>query len=112
MTQNLAALRTQLVAKTKSRLMFLLHNMCTVIFSSNDFEFDSGQILSPATLHQHHIVLLQVVPFPRDKDYSLLAIRQPHSRTLPVCRVGLLGLSDHSLEDDGLHLRPAKRGTH
>lgn len=99
-------------SKTKSRLLFLLHHVCTVIFSSNHFEFDSRQVLSPATLHQHHVVLLQVVSFSRDEDHSLLAVRQPHSRTLPVCGVGLLGLSDHGLQDDGLQLGPAKRGAH
>lgn len=57
-------------------------------------------------------MLLQVVTFSGDEDHSLLAIRQPHSCTFPVCRVGLLGLSDHSLQDNSLQLGPAKRGAH
>lgn len=92
-------------------LLFLLHHMAAVIFSSNHLEFDSRQVLCPPTFHQHHIMLLQVVSLPRDEHHSLFAIRQPHSSTLSVCRIGFLGLSDHGLQDHCLQLGTAKCGT-
>ena len=58
----------------------------------------------PQVLHpdQHRVMLLQVVPLPRDVGRGLLAVRQPQQDTLPVSRVGLLGLLDHRADDDAL----------
>ncbi len=84
--------------------------MCTVIFASDHFEFDSRKVLSPPPLHQHHIVLLQIVSLPRDEGNSLLPVRQAHSSALPVCRVWLLWLSDHGLQDHRLQLGTAECG--
>lgn len=84
--------------------------MSTVIFSSDHFEFDAGQVLRPPALHQHHVVLLQVVSLAGDEHHRLLPVGQTHSRALPVGRVGLLGLSDHGLQDHALQLGTAERG--
>uniref|UniRef100_A0A7N6BXM3 Uncharacterized protein n=1 Tax=Anabas testudineus TaxID=64144 RepID=A0A7N6BXM3_ANATE len=71
---------------------------------------DSGQILRPPALHQHHVVLLQVVSLPGDKCHRLLPVRQTHPSALSVGRVGLLGLSDHSLQHHRLQLGTTERG--
>lgn len=84
--------------------------MGTVIFASDHFEFDSGQILSPPALHQHHVVLLQVVSLPGDERHRLLPVREAHLSALPVGRVGLLGFPDHGLQDHRLQLGTAERG--
>lgn len=91
-------------------LLFLLHYMSTVVFSTDHGELDSGQVLLLSALHQNHVVLLQVVSLTRDKNYCLLSVRQPHPSALPVGRIGLLGLSDHRLQHHCLQLGPAKRG--
>lgn len=93
-------------------LLFFLHHMRTVIFASDHSELNSGQVLSPSALHQHHVVLLQVVSLPGDEGDRFFPVGQPHSSTLPVGRVGLLGLSDHSLEHHCLQLGAAERGPH
>lgn len=91
-------------------LLFLLYHVSAVIFASDYLEFDSRQVLGSTALHQHHVVFLQVVSLPRNEHHSLFTVRQPHPRAFPVCRVGLLGLSDHGLQDDRLELRAAERG--
>lgn len=93
-------------------LLFLLYHVSAVVFASDYLEFDSWQVLGPTTLHQYHIVFLQVVSLPRNEHYSFFTVRQPHSCALPVCRVGLLGLSDHGLQDNRLELRAAERGAY
>lgn len=84
--------------------------MSTVIFASDHSELDSGQVLRPPALHQHHVVLLQVVSLPGDEGHRLLPVRQPHPSALSVGGVGLLGLSDHGLQHHRLQLGTTKRG--
>lgn len=91
--------------------MFLLHDMGTVIFAPDYCELDTWQILRPASLHQHNIVLLEIVSFTGDKHYRLLTIGEANPCTFTVGRVGLFGLPDHGLQDYSLHLWATKRGT-
>lgn len=92
-------------------LLLLLHHVSAVIFAPHHGEFDPGQVLCPTPLHKHHVVLLQVVPLPGNEHHRLLPVGQPHAGALPVGGVGLLGLSDHRLQDDRLQLGAAKRGS-
>uniref|UniRef100_A0A3Q2NW83 Uncharacterized protein n=1 Tax=Fundulus heteroclitus TaxID=8078 RepID=A0A3Q2NW83_FUNHE len=73
-------------------------------------QLDSRKVLGPSSLHQNHVVLLQVVSLPRDEHHRLLPVGETHPSALPVGRVGLLGFPDHRLQDDGFELRPAEGG--
>lgn len=86
--------------------------MGAVIFASDYFQFYSGQVLGSPPLHQHDVVFLQVMSFPRNKHHCFLPIGKPHTSTLPVCRVGLLWLPNHRLEHHCLKLGTAKGCTH
>lgn len=92
-------------------LLLLLYHMSTVVFPSDHSDFDAWQVLSPPTLNQDHVVLLQVVTLTWNKGHRFLSVRQTHPRTLPVCRVGLLGLSDHGLQNHCFQLGAAKGGS-
>lgn len=99
------------IYKSRLNLLSLFHHMGTVIFASDYFQFDSGQVLGPPPLHQHHVVFLQVVPFPGNKHHCFLPIRETHTSALSVGRVGLLWLPNHRLEHHGLQLGAPEGGT-
>ena len=85
-----------------------LDGMSTVIFSSDYSDIDPRQVLGPPSLHQNHVVLLQRVALARDKRRQLFP--ESHATALAIGRVRLLGFSDHDLQYDALHLRPAAHG--
>lgn len=89
---------------------FLLLHMSTVILSTHNLQLDPWQVLCPPALYQNNVVLLQVVAFAWDETDDLLAVAEPHTGTLAVGRIGLLGLADQGLKDDPLELRVATSG--
>lgn len=91
-------------------LLLLLHHVRTVVFAAHHSELDPGQVLCPPSLHQHHVMLLQVVSLTRNEHHRLLSVGQPHPGAFPVSRVGLLGLADHGLQDHGFELGTTKCG--
>lgn len=92
-------------------VIFLLHNMGTVIFPPDHSQLDTWQVLCPAPLHQHYVVLLEVVSLPRNEHHCLLAVTEADSGTFTVGRVWLLGFPDHCLQDYCLQLGAAEHGT-
>src|SRR5580704_7412143 len=70
----------------------------------------SGQILDAAAADQHHRVLLQIVPDPRNVGVDLIAVGEPHARDLAQRRVGLLGRSGLDLRAHAALLRRALQG--
>src|SRR5919199_6745552 len=58
--------------------------------TADDLVPDAGQVLHPAATHEHHRVLLQVVPHARDVGGHLDATGEPHASDLAQRRVRLL----------------------
>jgi hypothetical protein len=50
-------------------------------------------------------MLLDIMPLPRNIRVDNLARREPDPRSLPLCRIGLLGLRDADLQADPLQSR-------
>src|SRR5262245_37826434 len=78
--------------------LFTIGNPQRIANAANDLIAHTRQIADTAAAHQHDRVLLQVVPFTRDIDRDLAAVRQANAGDLPQGRVGLLGR--HRADDE------------
>src|ERR1700743_338456 len=85
-------------------LLAVLHTL-RVQRATNDLVANARQVLHPATTHEHHRVLLQVVPLARDVRRDLDATGQLHASDLAQRRVGLLGRGG---VDAGAHAAPLR----
>jgi len=92
----------------KPNALFL--DVSQVVLSSDTLDLDSGKVRHSTTPHHNDTVLLEVVTFARDVGRGLLACAEPHAHTLPVGRVGLLGLLDERLEHHAPQLGPTVHG--
>lgn len=70
--------------------------------ASNQMIPHTGTILRPAAPHEHHAVLLDVVPLAGDVGRDDGARRELDTRRLALARVGLLGPDDADAEADAL----------
>ena len=66
---------------------------------------DTRTILSSATTHLNHTMLLNIVALARNDSGNDLARTQAHTSNLALARVGLLGLCDTGLETHALQRR-------
>ncbi len=57
-------------------------------------------ILTPATSHQYHGMLLHIVSLARNITRHYSPCAQPHSGGFPFCGIGFLGLRDTDFEAD------------
>lgn len=78
--------------------------MSTVILSPNNFYLDSRQVLSPSSLYQHHIMFLQSVSHTRNVCSQFFPIAQSDSAALTLSWIWFLGLANHDLQYNPLHL--------
>src|ERR1700753_4020435 len=91
-------------AVAAASLLAVLHAL-RVQRAPDDLVADTRQVLHPATTHEHHRVLLQVVPLTRDVRGDLDATGQLHPGDLAQRRVGLLGRGG---VDAGAHAAPLR----
>src|SRR6266568_4605848 len=73
--------------------------------TADDLVANAWQVLHPATTHEHHRVLLEVVPLARDVGRDLDAAGQLHTGDLAQRRVRLLGRGG---VDAGAHAAPLR----
>lgn len=62
----------------------------------------TGTILTPPSTDKNDAMLLDVVALPRNVRGNHTARREPHTRRLPLARIGLLRSRDAHLEADAL----------
>jgi hypothetical protein len=81
-----------------------------IISSPNQVVLDTGQVLRPPAADKHDAVLLDIVALARDDGRDLAAIGEPHTSSLALAGVGLLGTRDAYFEADAFHLGAAGAG--
>lgn len=69
-------------------------NRGAVKFSTDDFVLHTNKVLASPPAHQHHVVLLEVVPLARHVGNNLTTVAKTHFDALAVCAIGLFGLAN------------------
>lgn len=92
-------------ADGKCPLFWNLNNVRQIVSAPNTSNFDTRCIAQTARFTQHRIVLLQIVPFARNKGHQFLAGRQSNEDAFSVARIRFPRLFDERSQNDPFGLR-------
>lgn len=84
--------------------------MSAIVFSPNNFDFQSREILGSSTLDQNNVMFLKGMLLFRNVGRYFFTIAQSHSATLSLRRIRLLRFADDRLQHKPFHLRSSFQG--